>query len=241
VTSTSPTFAPVFGAQSGVPGTRLTVAAVLSLALHLTALVGLAIHSRSGQPGLELPVPGVPPGPALVARLVPMPAAEPAVAPLPVIAAAIPAPAAPPESVATAAPVPVTRGLPRPARPSMEGADVAVRTLFDAGRLSRELGETLANDYPNRPARFPGPNKALALPYPESALRDRRSGTVQVLLRLDAAGTVVATRLDPADSEFSATVRDALAELRFIPAQSGGAPVPYWIAFEVTFSIGPMR
>ena len=220
-------------------GARLSIAGLLSLIVHAAALAGMAAPP-SGRVGL--PTVFVQPGPVLVARLAPLPSALPELPPPPLIAAEVPtpAPAAPAVAPKAAPPTPATvaRSLPQaPPRPSTEGVDITVRVVFDADRLPRDLADGLVTDYRYKPGRFPGPNKALALPYPETALRDRLSGSVHVLLHLDATGSVVRSTFDPEDSEFAPTVRAALSELRFIPAQLGGAPIPYWIAFEITFSI----
>lgn len=236
----SPPPDPLRAASPDARSARLSIAALLSLIIHAAALAGMAATPGSGRVGL--PTIFVQPGPVLVARLAPRPAALPELTPPPLIAAEVPTPAPPAPAVAPtpAPPTPATvvRSLPQaPPRPSTEGVEVTVRVVFDADRLPRELADGLATDYPQKPGRLPGPNRTLALPYPESALRERHGGKVHALVRLDSSGNVVATVLDPPASEFASTVGDALAELRFLPAQHGGNPVAYWIAFEITFSI----
>lgn len=242
----SPPPDPPRAAYSDARGARLPIAALLSLAVHAAALAGMAAAPGAGRVGLPTIV--VPPGPVLVARLAPRPGAQPELPPPPQIAADVPSPAPPATAVAMVpappAPAPVARSLPQALpRPSTEGVEVTVRVVFDADRLPRELADGLTTDYPYKPGRLPGPNRTLALPYPETALRERHGGKVHALVRLDPGGNVVATVLDPPASEFAPTVADALAELRFVPAQHGGTPVAYWIAFEITFSVagGPPR
>ena len=74
--------------------------------------------------------------------------------------------------------------------------------------------------------------------YPADALKARRIDTVVAWLALDREGTVVETIIVSGEPEFAAAVEAALPTARFLPAENGGATVPFYLILTFEFRGG---
>lgn len=63
------------------------------------------------------------------------------------------------------------------------------------------------------------------LQYPDAALASGQHGDVQILVDLDASGTVIATRFESGPEVFRAVSLDTASRLEFSPATADGVPV----------------
>lgn len=164
------------------------------------------------------PVPAAPAAPAV---LQPTPVAEPA--PL-LPPAPEPAPAPPPEPAKPAPPSPAP-AAPPPA-PAPVPAPVTVTSAVDLTYYkARELDVQ------------PRALRKIVPAYPPGPDRDRVSGTVQLLLKLEADGRVSDVEVVRAEPPglFEDSAIEAFRAARFRPAKRGGQPVRALILIEVVY------
>ena len=114
---------------------------------------------------------------------------------------------------------------------------IAVGQLVDSQAAGPAYALDLALRFPVAAARMPQLRGSLVVAYPPEALRAHEGKRVVALLTLDGSGAIIETKLSPDDSAFGPAVMSALKDAQFAPASIGGAPVPYWVLLEFTFSV----
>ncbi len=173
------------------------------------AAVGLHLVLLALPRPVAHPRPGAPPAGAAAFALHSFRLAPPAPPPEPALPAPEPPPAAPPAAAAGAPPAAAPRAA-------------SVEILFAEGEDSRLVPpRPLATPAPRRPARAPA----------------GRPDAVRLLLRLDAAGSVLDVRVEAGEEPFASAAVAAARGWLFLPATLDGAPLP--VVFEVVVRFPP--
>jgi hypothetical protein len=118
---------------------------------------------------------------------------------------------------------------------------ITSRTLQDASKLGASYAEALARQFPDRVQREPQLRSPLVVLYPRAGIDKRMSARIAAQLTINENGEIVERRLIPDEPVFGPAVAEALAGVRFSPAEIEGKAVPYYVIIEFAFAINPRR
>jgi hypothetical protein len=224
------------------PARRVSIAIVVSILVHLLALLCLRDSMHNWPPSSPHGIGSLPvlqailQGPEILIESEPAPPMT-AAAEVPEQAAV----AALADSVAQAPPGHAA-SAPETGSNMMSGAAdppvmITSRAVPNAIELGTRYAQLLAQRFPDPVAKRPEILTSLVLLYPRPAIDAHAQARILALLTISETGEIIEQTLIPNDPIFGPAVSEALKEARFSPAEIDAKAVRYWTILEFEFSI----